>query len=80
MHVEQRPPSGSDTLGLEGQYLIRSYSHSIVIDRGEGCYMYDAAGNRYLDFMSGIGVNALSNSVPSAARRSSTGVSMRPLP
>ena len=64
MHVEQRPPDGSDTLGLEGQYLIRSYSHSIVIDRGEGCYMYDAAGNRYLDFMSGIGVNALGMAHP----------------
>ena len=64
MHVDQRPPDGSDTLGLEGQYLIRSYSHSIVIDRGEGCYMYDAAGNRYLDFMSGIGVNALGMAHP----------------
>ena len=64
MHVEQRPPDGSDTLGLEGQYLIRSYSHSIVIDRGEGCFMYDAAGNRYLDFMSGIGVNALGMAHP----------------
>ena len=64
MHVEQRPPNGSDTLGLEGQYLIRSYSHSIVIDRGEGCYMYDSEGNRYLDFMSGIGVNALGMAHP----------------
>ncbi len=64
MHVEQQPPDGSDTLGLEGQYLIRSYSHSIVIDRGEGCYMYDTAGNRYLDFMSGIGVNALGMAHP----------------
>ena len=64
MHVEQQPPDGSDTLGLEGQYLTRSYSHSIVIDRGEGCYMYDTAGNRYLDFMSGIGVNALGMAHP----------------
>jgi acetylornithine/N-succinyldiaminopimelate aminotransferase len=29
------------------------------IVRGEGVYLYDAAGNRYLDFVSGIAVNAL---------------------
>ncbi len=29
---------------------------SIVADRAEGCYIYDGAGDRYLDFSSGIGV------------------------
>lgn len=29
------------------------------IVRGEGVYLYDAQGNRYLDFVSGIAVNAL---------------------
>jgi 4-aminobutyrate aminotransferase len=28
----------------------------IVVERAEGCYLYDAAGQRYLDFTSGIGV------------------------
>src|SRR5438105_14044565 len=29
---------------------------SVVADHAEGCYIYDAQGNRYLDFSSGIGV------------------------
>ncbi len=28
----------------------------IVVERAEGCYLYDAAGRAYLDFTSGIGV------------------------
>ncbi|AWR98073.1 acetyl ornithine aminotransferase family protein [Acidianus sulfidivorans JP7] len=31
----------------------------LVIDRGEGVYIYDVDGNRFLDFTSGIGVNNL---------------------
>lgn len=31
----------------------------LEIERGEGCYLVDTAGHRYLDFISGIGVNAL---------------------
>ncbi|MBN1667928.1 MAG: aminotransferase class III-fold pyridoxal phosphate-dependent enzyme, partial [Anaerolineales bacterium] len=29
---------------------------SIVVERGEGCYLYDQEGNAYLDFTCGIGV------------------------
>ncbi len=32
--------------------------------RGEGCYLYDADGERYLDFLSGFGVYALGRSHP----------------
>ena len=32
--------------------------------RGEGCYLYDAQGNRWLDFAAGIAVNALGHSHP----------------
>lgn len=31
----------------------------LVIDRGEGVWIYDVDGNKYLDFTSGIGVNNL---------------------
>ncbi|KAL1923257.1 uncharacterized protein VTP21DRAFT_9633 [Calcarisporiella thermophila] len=31
----------------------------IVLTHGRGCYVYDAENNKYLDFMSGIAVNAL---------------------
>jgi ornithine--oxo-acid transaminase len=32
--------------------------------RGQGCYLYDAEGERYLDFLSGFGVYALGRSHP----------------
>ena len=32
--------------------------------RGKGCYLYDAEGERYLDFLSGFGVYALGRSHP----------------
>ncbi|QEN04258.1 acetylornithine/succinylornithine family transaminase [Thiospirochaeta perfilievii] len=34
-------------------------SDFLVLDRGEGCYIFDKKGNKYLDFGSGISVNAL---------------------
>lgn len=34
-------------------------SEFLVLDKGEGCYLFDKKGNRYLDFGSGISVNAL---------------------
>ncbi len=34
-------------------------SDFLVLDRGVGCYLFDKKGNKYLDFGSGISVNAL---------------------
>jgi acetylornithine/succinyldiaminopimelate/putrescine aminotransferase len=36
--------------------------------RGEGCYLYDAEGRRYLDFLSGFGVFALGRGHPAITR------------
>lgn len=42
------------------QYLIHSYNrYPIVLDHGEGVYLYDTTGKRYLDFGGGIAVCAL---------------------
>jgi len=35
-----------------------------VLTRGEGCYVWDADGNRYLDLLAGIAVNALGHRHP----------------
>jgi acetylornithine/N-succinyldiaminopimelate aminotransferase len=35
-----------------------------VLVRGEGCYVWDAAGNKYLDFLAGIAVNSLGHAHP----------------
>lgn len=42
------------------QHLVHSYNrYPIVLDRGEGVYLYDIDGNKYLDFGAGIAVCAL---------------------
>jgi len=35
-----------------------------VLTRGQGCYVWDADGNRYLDLLAGIAVNALGHGHP----------------
>lgn len=40
--------------------LLHTYNrYQVVFDRGEGVYLYDMEGGRYLDFVSGIAVFAL---------------------
>ncbi|MCG8453039.1 MAG: acetylornithine transaminase [Spirochaetales bacterium] len=40
--------------------LPRQYGEELlVMERGEGCHLFDCVGNRYLDMGSGIAVNAL---------------------
>ncbi len=40
--------------------LLHVYNRfQIVVDKGEGVYLYDTDGNKYLDFMAGIAVFAL---------------------
>lgn len=42
------------------QYLIHTYNrYQIVLDKGDGVYLYDTNGDKYLDFTSGIAVFAL---------------------
>lgn len=42
------------------QYILQTYGRpDFVFERGEGCYLYDTDGNRYLDCVAGIAVNAL---------------------
>ncbi|MFQ6058940.1 MAG: aspartate aminotransferase family protein [Anaerolineae bacterium] len=47
-------------IDLEGRYLVQTYKRApFVLERGEGMWLYDTEGHRYLDFLSGIAVNAL---------------------
>ena len=39
--------------------VLPTYKRTLDIARGEGVYLIDTDGNRYLDFVSGIAVNAL---------------------
>jgi acetylornithine/N-succinyldiaminopimelate aminotransferase len=57
--------SAQQVMDLEREYLLQNYSrYPLVLERGEGCYVYDVDGNRYLDFIAGIGVNALGHAHP----------------
>ncbi|MGH9476217.1 MAG: aspartate aminotransferase family protein [Terriglobales bacterium] len=50
---------------LESQYLFPTYTRvPLLLERGKGVYAYDSAGKRYLDFITGIGVNALGYAHP----------------
>ena len=45
---------------LEDEHLFQNYGkRKVVLVRGQGCHVYDDTGKEYLDFISGIGVNAL---------------------
>ena len=40
--------------------LLHTYNrYQVVLDKGDGVYLYDMEGKRYLDFVSGIAVFAL---------------------
>lgn len=44
----------------ERRYFFQTYKRlPLDIVRGEGCYLYDRDGKRYLDFFGGLAVNAL---------------------
>ncbi len=49
----------------ERKYLLNTYSrYPLAIARGKGVHVYDVEGRRYLDFLSGLGVNALGHAHP----------------
>jgi acetylornithine/N-succinyldiaminopimelate aminotransferase len=49
----------------EQELLLPTYDrHKILFTRGRGVYLWDSEGKRYLDFLSGIGVNALGHAHP----------------
>ena len=63
--IELMSPSAQSVVDLEAQYLLQNYArHPIVLTRGDGPYMWDIDGKRYLDFIAGIGVNALGQNHP----------------
>src|SRR5215813_10880129 len=57
--------SAQAIMDLERAHLLQNYArYPLVLARGKGCYVYDLAGRRYLDFLTGIGVNALGHAHP----------------
>ncbi len=52
-------------MDLERECLLQTYArYPLVLSKGKGCYLWDVEGRRYLDFLTGIGVNALGHAHP----------------
>jgi acetylornithine/N-succinyldiaminopimelate aminotransferase len=51
------PDAASSTSAREA--VLPTYKRALEIARGEGVFLIDTEGNKYLDFVSGIAVNAL---------------------
>lgn len=55
--------------GLEAKHVLQTYKRTpVVFVRGEGSYLFDSEGRRYLDFISGIGVVVLGHGHPGLAQ------------
>src|SRR3990170_7637060 len=46
----------------------RLFSPSLIVERGEGPYLYDVDGRRYLDFTCGIGVTNTGHAHPKVVK------------
>lgn len=47
----------------EKEYIMQSYARAdFVIAKGNGCYLYDFAGRKYLDFVGGLGCISIGHS------------------
>src|SRR5580700_11051195 len=47
------------------EYLLPTYKRApFMLTHGRGCYVFDADGKKYLDFLGGIAVNALGHAHP----------------
>lgn len=52
-------------LDRDASHLLPVYARfPVVMDHGKGVYLYDTSGQRYLDLMAGLGVNAVGHAHP----------------
>src|SRR5258706_3003134 len=54
-----------EIIELEKRYLLTTYNrYPAGFEKGKGVFLYDFEGKKYLDFVSGLGVNALGHAHP----------------
>jgi predicted acetylornithine/succinylornithine family transaminase len=57
--------TSEEVIQREKQFLLQTYNrYPLVIERGKGVFLFDLDGNKYLDFVAGLGVNALGHGHP----------------
>jgi predicted acetylornithine/succinylornithine family transaminase len=58
-------PSLEQIVDLEKRFLLPTYNrYPVAIERGKGVFVFDFEGKKYLDFVAGLGVNALGHAHP----------------
>jgi len=66
--IKVKPPGPKAKAIIERDEKVSSPSlikeYPLVVERGEGCWIYDVDGNRFLDFMAGIATTATGHSHP----------------
>jgi acetylornithine/N-succinyldiaminopimelate aminotransferase len=64
-HPAARSAKLDERLLDAGQFLLPTYKRQpVVLTHGQGAYVYDSTGKKYLDFLGGIAVNALGHAHP----------------
>jgi len=63
-------PKGQAIIDLDKKYSSPSYikEYPLVVDHGEGPWVYDVDGNRYLDYMAGIAVASTGHAHPAVVK------------
>ena len=57
--------TAEEVIQREKQFLLQTYNrYPLVIERGKGVFLFDLDGKKYLDFVAGLGVNALGHAHP----------------
>lgn len=57
--------STADVIAMTQRYLLPTYKRApVAFSHGQGVWLYDLEGRRYLDFISGIAVSALGHAHP----------------
>lgn len=63
------PETVAAALRDTARYLMNTYQRPpVVFTRGQGCYLYDSRGKKYMDFVGGLAVNALGHAHPRLVR------------
>jgi acetylornithine/N-succinyldiaminopimelate aminotransferase len=65
MSLFRQDAEAQSILDRDSHHLLPVYArYPIVMDHGQGVSLWDTTGNRYLDLMAGLGVNALGHAHP----------------
>ena len=63
-------PKARKVIGKDRKFISPSYTRAypLVIERGEGMFVEDIDGNRFLDFTGGVAVNTTGHAHPEIVR------------